>query len=302
MLVNASTVKAIFVNLKLTFNQAFEAAPSQWQRVATLVPSTGKSNDYSWLSNFPKMRKWIGDKQVKALEANGYTLINDDFEATVAVKRNDIKDDQLGIYAPQAQDAGFSAKQWPDEIVFELLNRGFSAQCYDKKPFFFDKHAVGKAFYSNKGNKPLSIDTVAVARASYGAARTQMRKVKDEEGRPLNILPDLLVVPPALEDVANALMTADRLEDGKVNPYKGTAEVLVEPRLTSDTAWFLLDTKRPLKPLIFQQREAPEFVSQTDMNADDVFMRGEFKFGAEARGQAGFGFWQMAFGSTGDGK
>ncbi len=302
MLVNASTVKAIFVNLKLTFNKAFEAAPSQWQRVATLVPSTGKSNDYSWLSNFPKMRKWIGDKQVKALEANGYTLINDDFEATVAVKRNDIKDDQLGIYAPQAQDAGFSAKQWPDEIVFELLNQGFTALCYDKKPFFFDKHPVGKALYPNKGNKPLSIDTVTAARASYGAARTQMRKVKDEEGRPLNILPDLLVVPPALEDIANALMTADRLEDGKANPYKGTAEVLVEPRLTSDTAWFLLDTKRPLKPLIFQQREAPEFVSQTDMNADDVFMRGEFKFGAEARGQAGFGFWQMAFGSTGDGK
>jgi len=301
MLVNASNLKAIFVNLKTTFNNAFADTPTQWDKVATLVPSTSKSNDYAWLNKFPRMRKWIGDKQVKALAASDYTLKNDDYEATVEVARNDIEDDQLGIYAPQAQDAGFSAKQWPDELVFELLNIAFKAKCYDGKPFFSDKHEVGKLTYSNMGNAPLSIETQAAAKASYGAARTQMRKFKDDEGRPLNIRPRLLVVPPALEDTANALMTAERLEDGKDNLYKGTAEVLVVDWLTSDTAWFLLDTSRPLKPLIFQQRKKPVFVSQTDMNADDVFMRGMYKFGAEARGVAGFGFWQMAYGSTGTG-
>ncbi|MEN3260770.1 Mu-like prophage major head subunit gpT family protein [Sodalis endosymbiont of Spalangia cameroni] len=126
-----------------------------------------------------------------------------------------------------------------------------------------------------------------------------MRQMKDEEGRPLNIMPDLLVVPPALDDVARTLITAERLDDGKANIYKGTAEVLVVPWLTSDSAWFLMDTSRPLKPLIFQQRQAPLFVAMTDINSQDVFMRKRFKFGAEARGQAGFGFWQMAYGSTG---
>ncbi|MGL9774583.1 MAG: Mu-like prophage major head subunit gpT family protein [Sodalis sp. (in: enterobacteria)] len=91
--------------MKLTFNQAFDAAPTQWEKVATLVPSTGKENTYAWLSRFPRMRKWISDKQVKALAASTYTLINDDYEATVEVDRNDIQDDQ-----PQAQDAGFAAK------------------------------------------------------------------------------------------------------------------------------------------------------------------------------------------------
>jgi phage major head subunit gpT-like protein len=302
MLVNASNLKVIFINIKLTFNNAFEAAPTQWDKVATLVPSTGKENNYAWLSRFPRMRKWLGDKQVKALAASTYTLVNDDYEATVEVDRNDVEDDQLGIYEPQAQDAGFSAKQWPDEMVFELLNQAFGAKCYDGQPFFSDKHPVGKAVYSNKGNKALSSASLAEAQASYGAARTQMRRVKDEEGRPLNLMPKLLVVPPALEDTANTLMTAERLDDGKANIYKGTAEVLVVPWLTSDTAWFLMDTARPLKPLIFQQRKKPTFVAMTDINSPDVFTRKKFKFGAEARGQAGFGFWQMAYGSTGDGK
>ncbi|WP_436882614.1 Mu-like prophage major head subunit gpT family protein [Enterobacter asburiae] len=300
MLVNASTLQMIFINLKTTFNKAFSAAPSMWDKVATLVPSTGSENDYAWLQNFPRMRKWVGDKMIKSLAAHKYTLVNDDYEATVAVKRNHIKDDQLGIYAPQAQDAGFSAKQWPDELVFEVLNKSFTEKCYDGLPFFSDKHMIGKAQYSNTGKKALDASSVAKAKASYGAARTQLSKIKDEDGRPLNIRPTLLVVPPALEDEANTLMTAERLDDGKANIYKGTATVLVVPWLTSDTAWFLMDVSRPLKPLIFQQREAPVFVSQTDMNNPDVFNRGEYKFGAEARGAAGFGFWQMAFGSTGE--
>ncbi|ERE11414.1 Mu-like prophage major head subunit gpT family protein [Pseudogulbenkiania ferrooxidans] len=299
MIVNASTLKAIFVNLKTTFNNAFSAAPSQWQKVAMLVPSSTKTNDYKWLSNFPRMQKWIGEKTVKALAASGYTITNDDWEVTVEVDRNDIDDDNLGIYAPQAQMAGESAKQLPDEIVFDLVNKGFTSQCYDGQYFFDVDHVVAGQSVSNKGTKKLSAASLAAARASYGAARTAMKKFKDDEGRPLNISPNVLLVPPALEDDANLLMTTERFEDGKPNPYRNTATVVVAPWLNSDTAWFLLDTSRPIKPFIYQERKKPNFVQQTDPQADDVFNRKKYKFGAEARAAGGYGFWQLAYGSDG---
>ncbi|MCG9060298.1 Mu-like prophage major head subunit gpT family protein, partial [Laribacter hongkongensis] len=110
----------------------------------------------------------------------------------------------------------------------------------------------------------------------------------------------VLLVPSALEDDANLLMTVERLEDGKPNPYRNTATVVVAPWLTSDTAWFLLDTSKPVKPFIYQEREKPVFVQQTDPQADDVFNRKKFKFGAEARAAGGYGFWQLAYGSTGE--
>ncbi|MNE72403.1 Mu-like prophage major head subunit gpT [compost metagenome] len=106
-------------------------------------------------------------------------------------------------------------------------------------------------------------------------------------------------MPKALEDVGRALLTADRLEDGKTNIYKGTAELVVSGRLTSDTAWYLLDTSLPVKPFIYQERKAPVFVQQIDAEADDVFNRKKFKFGAEARAAGGYGLWQTAYGSTG---
>lgn len=51
-------------------------------------------------------------------------------------------------------------------------------------------------------------------------------------------VPDTLLVPPALEAIALAIVNNDRLEDGKANPYKGTATVVVSPRLTASAKGF----------------------------------------------------------------
>ena len=299
MLINKANLSIIFINLKTIFNNAFEAAPSQWAQTAMLVPSGSSQNDYNWLSAFPRMRKWIGEKAIKSLEAFKYSIVNDDWEATVEVNRNHIDDDQLGIYAPQAQMAGFSARQLPDEIVADLKNNAFTSLCYDGQFFYDTDHPVAGASVSNKLAVALSVATPAAAAASYGAARTAIMNFKDDEGRPLALIPNVLEVPPALESVALTLINSDKLNDNSPNPYKGTATVLVNPRLTSSTAWFLHVTNMPVKPFIYQERKAPVFVEQTDPQADDVFNRKLFKFGAEARAAGGYAFWQMSVGSTG---
>lgn len=301
MIVNKASLDGLFINLKTTFNRAFTTTETIWEKIAMRVPSTGAYNDYKWLKNFPRMRQWVGAKHIKSLEGDNYVIRNDDWEVTVEVDRNDIEDDQLGIYAPQAHSAGDSAKQLPDEIVGDLANGVFTLKCFDGQFMCDTDHPVGDTLVSNKGVAVLSVATLALAQASYGAARTAMRKFKDEEGRPLNVRPKILMVCPALEDTANALINTDRLEDGKPNPYKGTAEVLVNDYLTSDTSWFLLDTSKSVKPFIYQERKAPVFVSKTDMSSDEVFSRRQYLFGAEARAAGGYGFWQLIWGSTGTG-
>lgn len=303
MLINKSTLGAIFTSLKTIYNKAFEAAPSDWQLTATLVPSTTKTNDYAWLGRFPKMRKWIGEKVFKNLKAHKYSITNDDFEATVEVERNDIEDDEIGIYNPMAQDAGFSSKQLPDEIVAELKNNAFASPCYDGQNYYDTDHPVGKegetVSVSNKLTVALSAATVAAAKASYGLGRTMMMTFTDDEGRPLALIPDTLEVGPSLETTGRMLCESPKLEDDSPNPFVGTAKLLVNPRLTSATQWMLHCTVRPLKPFIYQERKKPVFVSQTDMNADNVFSRKKYTFGAEARAAGGYAFWQMSVGSTG---
>jgi phage major head subunit gpT-like protein len=304
MLVNKENVTALFISLKTIFNNAFSNTPGDWEQIAMKVPSTTGQNDYAWLSKFPRMRLWIGEKAVKALSLFKYTIVNNDWEATVEVDRNDIDDDNLGIYQPQAQAAGESAKTLPDEIIADVVNGAFANLCYDGQYYFDTDHPAkdengNDVSVSNMGTMKLDCTSVVAALASLGAAETAMMEFKDDEGRPLNIKPNILMVPPALKAVANTLYTADRLDDGKANPFKGAYLPRVDARLKSRTAWFLLDTTKAVKPFVYQERKPPVFVQQTDPQADDVFNRKKFKFGAEARAAGGYGFWQLAYGSTG---
>ncbi|MCL7422524.1 MAG: Mu-like prophage major head subunit gpT family protein [Methylobacter sp.] len=301
LIVNRAAINTIFTGLKTIFNNALKASPGNWQATAMEVISNGKGEDYAWLSRFPMMRKWIGEKSVKSLEAGKYTAINEDWETTIAVRRNDIEDDSLGIYNAQARMAGDSASELHDIIVDSLKNGAFTGLGIDGQYFYDTDHSVAGASVSNKLTTALSAATPAAAAASYGAARIAIMKFKDEEGMPLRLIPDTLEVPPALEAVAKKLLEADKLDDNSPNPYKGTATLIVNPALTSDTVWFLHVTRKAVKPFIVQMRKRPEFVSQTSMENDDVFMKAEYKFGAEARATGIYGFWQLSVGSTGAG-
>ena len=65
----------------------------------------------------------------------------------------------------------------------------------------------------------------------------------------------------------------------------------------SGNAWYLLDTRRPLKPIIFQDRKKPTFVLLNRETDEQVFMSKKFLYGVDSRCNVGYGFWQMAFGS-----
>ena len=61
--------------------------------------------------------------------------------------------------------------------------------------------------------------------------------------------------------------------------------------------WFLLDTRRALKPIIFQDRKKANFVALDKETDQNVFMQKKLLYGVDSRCNVGFGFWQMAFGS-----
>lgn len=70
------------------------------------------------------------------------------------------------------------------------------------------------------------------------------------------------------------------------------------PGVDPGPTWYLLDTTRAIKPLIFQERTKPELENKTNpANSDHVFDHDEYLHGIRYRCNAGFGFWQMAYAS-----
>ena len=292
MIVNPQNLRGIYVGFNTLFNRALTTVTPLYTEVATVTPSTTDAETYAWLGDIPGMREWIGDREVQNLSASDYTIKNKDFELTIGIDRNAIGDDKIGLFNPSIEMLGQSAAMHPDKLVFSLLKNGFNEKCFDGKAFFSSEHMIGKSKVSNKGTAKLSLD-------AYVAARAGMMSLTNSKGEPLDLIPNRLVVPPALEKAALDITEADFI-NGTRNTMQGTAKPLVVPQLAgSDTAWFLLCTTRPIKPLIYQQRKKVKFVSKTNETDDNVFMSKTFLYGADSRGNAGFGFWQMAYGSDG---
>lgn len=227
MIVNASNLNAIYTNVNLRFKNAQKDAKPLWPNLATKVPSNTREESYAWLDQFPRLREWVGERQISSLTAHGYSIKNRKFESTILIKREDIEDDRLGIFAALFDEMGNSAAVHPDELLFELIRTGFTTQCFDGQYFFDHDHPV-------------------------------------------------------------------TIKDGVVSVSNFQAPV---SELEAKPAWFLLDTSRPLKPFILQERRPYALKRMTDENDENVFMRDEFLYGVDGRLNVGFAFWQQAFAS-----
>lgn len=295
MLINASNLADLAKGFKTVFNKALAQAQVLWLEIAMEVASTGASETYPLMGAWPALREWVGERQHKNLSTYKWTIPNKTYEATVDVPRETVEDDQYGVYNPSMAMLAENASKLPDKLCFELLNNGFTGLAYDGQYFFDTDHKDGDGpTQSNKG-------VAALDATSFAAAEAAMMKLKAENGEPLDVRPTHIVVGPALKATAEALFETGTLANGGANPNYKKVKVVVSPRITSDTAWFLLDCSRPFRALVVQKRRAPVFVSQTDAKDDAVFERNMFTYGTDCRYGAGYGLWQLAYGSTGAG-
>lgn len=295
MVVNQQALHGLNISYNTAFNKAFTEVVTHWQEIAMLTRSATGETSYKWLGNFPVMKEWIGEREIQKLAAFGYSIRNRKWENTISVPREDIEDDQYGVYVSQFEMLGESAALHPETLVFGAMKDGFKENCYDAVPFYSANHPYGtdgKQKFSNFSELELS-------EASFLAARASMMMLKGENGKSLNIIPNLLAVSPANEEKADWLLNAD-YHNGSSNTLKGKAKVLVSTELSDlPEAWFLLDTRRKLKPIIYQVRKEIKMTALTKDTDENVFMRDEFIWGADGRSNVGYSFWQLAFGSTG---
>jgi len=293
--------------LKADFALAYrnELANSVTERIATVVNTTMPVQKYAWLGAVPPMRECIDERRAPGLSAYSVSIEDKTFESTIAVDRRAIEDDQLDLIRLRIRDLAFRVSAHRHQIVVEALANGFSATGYDGQSLFSTAHPTNSGTYSNR-------TTNALSAASLADAMSQMMTVPDDSGTPLGILPDTLVIGPKLQWTASELLespvvvykgsTTDSASPTNYrNAFQGRLNVVISPFLTgtSDDYWFLLDTKRPIRAVLLQQRsDVPvEFAALDNPNASEsAFLRDRFLYGVRGRYNVGYGLWQTAFG------
>jgi phage major head subunit gpT-like protein len=151
MLINQSNLDGIYTSLNAIFNAAFASVEPTHEQISMLVPSNSRVNDYKFMLQFPMLQKWVGDRIFRSLGAANFTITNEDYEASIEVDRNDIEDDQIGIYNPIVGELGRAAAQHPSILLATLIAAGFTTNCYDGQYFFDSDHPQGSGTASNTG-------------------------------------------------------------------------------------------------------------------------------------------------------
>jgi phage major head subunit gpT-like protein len=116
-IVTPALLQSLKTGFKGEFAHGLEMAAPQWTKAASRIPSSTASNTYGWLGQFPGFREWVGDRALKDMAAQGYQITNKLFESTVSVKRTDIEDDSIGVYAPLFQEMGRASQVKVDPRV-----------------------------------------------------------------------------------------------------------------------------------------------------------------------------------------
>jgi len=113
-----------------------------WKLLATIISSSTKSNTYGWLSAFPQMREWVGDRVIKDMAEAAYQIVNEKWESTLGVMRTDIEDDNLGQYRVMARHMADEFERFMNRKLALLIVNGFSNLCFDGQKFFDGEHPV----------------------------------------------------------------------------------------------------------------------------------------------------------------
>jgi phage major head subunit gpT-like protein len=121
MEISGANLTAVFTSFDPRFNQGFELAPSYYEKISMLVPSSSSQTLYNWMGRTTGFREWVGDRVLQQLEAHGYTIVNKTFEDTVSIPREIIEDDQWGTFAPVIEQLGWDAKTHPDQLIFGMM-------------------------------------------------------------------------------------------------------------------------------------------------------------------------------------
>lgn len=235
-----------------------------------------------------------------------YKLVHRRYAGGMQVER-ELIDDNLYGNAPIPRDIteaarllGRSAALHREQSAVNLFNNAFTDSGIDDEGHpVAGPDGVGLVSTAHK-NSPSDATTqsnefnLALTGDNLTVVRLAMNAWKNDRGALAPSNPDLLLIPPALEEQAQVILESQldpTSANNAVNPNRGKFRTLVWPWLSDPTAWFLIDSAKKRRHLVWLDRILPEFAATGDFDTFIAKYRGYYRF------SRGWNDWRWIAGS-----
>ena len=295
--------KLLEPGLRKIFFESYDELPEQYAKVYN-VESSSKAREHDWgmgaFGDWEKRESQLDTVAYKTLSPGlDRTYIHEAFTQGFIVTREMYDDEQYRQMEklPKAMARSGRAKVEKDAMTPFL--KGFDKAAYP----IYDGEALFSAAHPLLDSTGTGTNVIEgeLNDETLKAAIQAVRETVDEAGNLIQIKPNRLIIPPALEDTAIRILKSDRIAGTELNDTNGFLknhgiEVVVMDYLGqaaggSDTHWFLQDSSR--HELNFFWRVRPEF--KWEESFDDFVT----KYRGYMRYSFGVSDWRGVFGSQG---
>lgn len=308
-----------------TFLSVFDAlfangVPGLFQAFTETIKTSSKINEIDILETMPVVRKWEGEKRYQSIRASKLSATVIKYEKSFEIDRLDLAADKIGAVAKRIQRFLSTDAALYDKIVHDVLfsASGAGPTGYDGVALFATTHPRHNAGTASTSN----LTTSALTFAQHEAILVAMTSLRDDEGEPMLIAPNVLMVGPKLAKIASEITqsreriipisaagveAAASVVAGSTIPNfwgpgctlygGGSMNVVVNPRLvgTQDDYYYYLDTLRGPKPIHLFEFRAPEAIVMDRMDGEARFNLDKYRYSVEFDAVATAGAWQTSY-------
>jgi ATP-dependent protease ClpP protease subunit len=271
-----------------TLRQAYESAPRTflpWTRRATLPDF--KEVSRAQLGGAPSLQRVVegGEYTYGTIGEGAEKYRVQKYGRLVAITWETVVNDDLNAFVRLPQMFGRSAADLESDIVYGILTSNPQMQARGRQGTegFVAAAPLFDAAHANVGT------AAAIGDASLGEMREKMLMQKGIEGRFITVQPQFLIVPPALQTIAqkNTALPIQPNKAADANPFYNALDLIVEPRLQADSAtkWYGAASPNQVDTIEYGYLEGFEGVyteTKQGFEVDGVMVKCRHVFGAKA--------------------
>ncbi|GGG48049.1 hypothetical protein GCM10008026_31630 [Chelatococcus composti] len=199
----------------------------------------------------------------------------------IAITRQTLINDDLGAFDRLPSLFGRAAAELENDLVWDILMS--NPQMSDGKALFHTDHNN----LASSGGAP--------SEATVEAAEIAIGEQKDAAGKPMNLRPRFLIVPPKYKVAAQKLLASvTATKTGDVNVYQNAMDLIIEQRLkpaSGTVPWFMAVDPAQWDTIEYAYLEGEEGLyteERMGFEVDGIEIKGRLDFGAKAIDYRGF--------------
>ena len=256
-----------------TLRQSYAAAPAAVRQLAreSSMPDF-RSRNRLLLDNAGLTLEKVneaGEFKSGTIKEAGEAYAIDSFGRIIGITRKALINDDIGAFSDLSRRMGQAAAYFEAQTLVDRLEA--NPNLSDGNPVFHASH------------KNLAGTGAAISETTLSAARLAMRKQTGLGSNLISVTPKYVLVPPDLETTAEKVLSQiQATKTSDVNPFTSLT-LVVEPRLTSATAWYVVANKAEIDGLEYAYlagAPGPQIETKAGFEVDGVMIKVRLDYGA----------------------